>query len=214
MKNLTNMSLEEALVVMDGVPISPSEDFSPEINERLLVVESHARAQLAKVGTQHAENMNRLLGVAWRAPTRVKSVLWLQRASEAFAQATGPHAACRPGCNHCCHIPVRVNSVEASVVGKAIGRQPQPPEGHSSLSEASYTNPCTFLKGGQCSIYANRPAVCRSHFNMDRDDLLCRLVEGQSVPVPYADTRPFAMLSVAIGGEKGAWADLRQWFPS
>ena len=48
--------------------------------------------------------------------------------------------------------------------------------------------------------------------NMDKDDLLCRLVPGSSIPVPYLDTTPllFAQVQIDPSSER---ADIRQWFP-
>ena len=54
--------------------------------------------------------------------------------------------------------------------------------------------------------------VCRSHMNLDQDELLCRLIPGVAVPVPYLDTRLLALASIEILGASQPLADLRQWF--
>ncbi len=48
---------------------------------------------------------------------------------------------------------------------------------------------CPFLRDSACSIYAHRPTVCRTLLNLDDDALLCELVDGVEVLVPYADAR-------------------------
>lgn len=158
--------------------------------------------------------MHRLLATAVRAPTAAKRVMWLHRAADTLVNAYRGAAACRTGCNHCCFIPVKVSATEARVLGRAVGRVPAPLDTHQSVQIEAYDSPCPFLRDGICSIYADRPAVCKTHINLDVDDLLCRLVPGHAVPVPYLDTRLFALASIQIEPEVGAWADLRQWFPA
>jgi hypothetical protein len=55
--------------------------------------------------------------------------------------------------------------------------------------------------------------VCRVHVSLDDDDLLCRLVPGQDVPVPYADTRQ--VQAIFLAAQLGhTVADIREFFPS
>ncbi len=43
---------------------------------------------------------------------------------------------------------------------------------------------CPFLKNDRCSIYAQRPFICRTHYSMDEINLLCRLdAEPALVPL-------------------------------
>lgn len=211
-----NMTLDAALQLLrHGVDCAPSPNFPPEVNERLATAADVAAAQCRKAPPEANAQVLRLLDVSLRAPTGAKRIAWHRRAADALAAAYAPHAACHAGCSHCCHIPVKISALEAREVGRAIGRKPVPSPDHAPVAIAGYASPCSFLQGGRCSIYAHRPAVCRTHLNMDVDDLLCRLLpSGHAVPVPFLDTRAGHAVSMLITGDGEPMADLRQWFPA
>lgn len=206
--------IETALLkLFEGEDPSPKAHFTPEVNTRLREAPYwESTSPTAPERARYADAM-RLLDASQRASTRSQRITWLNKAADAFSASHASRAACKDRCDHCCHIPVKLSQAEAAFLGKAIGRAPTPA---SELSQTPWDqapmSPCTFLEAGHCSVYVNRPAVCRTHMNMDRDDLLCRLVPGLDIPVPYADTRAFAFVSIHIAGE-GEWADIRQWFP-
>lgn len=200
--------------VVEGESMQASADFPDEVNERIPLATANAAQALAQVPAGVRLDVHRLLSVAVHAPSAAKRVTWLHRAADAVVAAYGPHAACTRGCSHCCHIPVAMSAAEARVLGKAIGRAPVPSAHHTPIRVEGYSSPCPFLHDGACSVYAHRPTVCRTHLNLDVDDLLCRLIPGQAVPVPYLDTRAFAVASLEIEPSRDAWADIRQWFPS
>ena len=199
---------------VEGAALNASEDFPEKVNDRLAGVAATAEAAMAKVSGRTRDDVMRLLNASVQASTNAKKVLWLHRAADAFAAAIEPVAACRAGCSHCCHIPIKISATEARAIGKAIGRSPLPLHDHHELPTMGYDAPCSFLKDSVCSIRSHRPAVCRTHFNVDVDDLLCQLVPGQAIPVPYADTRQFAVASAMIERDSRSWADIRQWFPT
>src|SRR5207247_1525645 len=101
------------------------------------------------------------------APSQDYPVAVNQRLATAAVQAAcqcrkAPHAACKAGCSHCCHIPAKISAVAARTMGKAIGRTPAPAGAHAPLADTGYASPCPFLQAGRCSVYAHRPAVCRT----------------------------------------------------
>ena len=178
--------------------------------------------------TQADPAAQRLLGVAQRAPTSTARVLWLQRASDAWARPLQAVSACRQGCSHCCHIPVALTDVEARLIGERIGRTPavppHAPRGEAALGQAQvpgapaddagYTDPCPFLEQDVCSIYTHRPLACRVQLNMDADAALCVLREdGVPVDVPYADATTLKA-AYWLAQPAARWADIRALFPS
>ena len=84
------------------------------------------------------------------------------------AVARTPDAfACRPGCDRCCHVRFSVFEVEAAPIRRALAeletadpalRQRIREQGNDPLATA-----CALLVDGRCSVYAERPLICRSH---------------------------------------------------
>jgi Fe-S-cluster containining protein len=136
----------------------------------------------------------------------------LRTLASEWGAVIAPLSACRSGCAHCCHIPLHISSLEAECIGSEIARTPAAAPKKLKPIAASYANPCPFLVESKCSIYESRPLVCRTHFNMDSDDLLCRLVDGTTIPVPYADARSLQLTYWKIS-HKGRIADIRSFFP-
>lgn len=200
----------KVLQALQGVPMKSNEAFPAEVNARLPVANNQALENIGRVPAEFKEKAQQLLDVAYRAATAGQRVMWIRRAADALAEGYGPVSACRSGCAHCCHIPVKISLPEAQVLGKAIGRKPVAPANHGPAPAEQ--EPCSFLRAGQCSVYSERPAVCRGHMNMDVDELLCRPVPGAGVPVPYLDVTPVYVARVATGG-RTSYADIRQWFP-
>lgn len=198
----------------EGVSLEGSETFPDEVNRRLAGVSETASLAVSKVPPEKRQDVMRLLSVALTSASTAKKIHWLHRAADVLGAAFGPNSACRAGCSHCCHIPVSLSATEARAIGKAIGHPPAAVSEHIDVAIEGYEAPCPFLRDDQCSIHPHRPAVCRTHLNLDVDDLLCRLIPGRAIPVPYVDTRLFAIAGVEIEPNASNWADIRQWFPT
>lgn len=108
--------------------------------------------------------------------------------------------ACESGCAHCCHFYVQVTPLEAVRIARLL-RANLPPDGLARLRERvhdAYTRvrgkdaaarmvlaePCPLLENGRCSIYADRPFVCRGANSADAAACRNGLRNPQSVPVP------------------------------
>lgn len=209
----TRMTIQEAFDAFNGVRIDDLNGFPPEIQERIPQSRVTAEANAVKVDHTRLNSAHQLMLTALNAPTARQRIMWLQSASQAFNDAHSANAACKKGCSHCCHIPLKLTHAEAHYIGRKIGRKPNPVSPSSPEPDIQgYASPCPFLKDNACSIHSARPSICRTHLNMDQDDLLCRLTPGQAVPVPYADPRDLLMALVAISGNNAQIADIRQWF--
>ena len=166
------------------------------------MAESHAAAALQAV-EQPRSNRSRL-GVALRLV-------------DEFDQAVASVAACRRGCTHCCHIRVEMTQLEAERLGSAIGRAPNTRQRYMPAEEGAYgyETPCTFLAGGECSIYKHRPFACRKHHSLDVDALFCRLDLAPEFAASVPRVSPnMALLAyaAAVTPSMGV-ADIRDWFP-
>ena len=119
-----------------------------------------------------------------------------------------------------------ITSVEAQLIGEAVRRKPARLKEALRLKDAATDpgyagrqrsaehrvlgTPCPFLKQGECSVYEHRPFACRTHLSLDDDDLLCQLIEGVDVPVPYANaTMPYGVFLAAQPNEQ--LADIREF---
>lgn len=175
-----------------------------------------------------------LLTAAQRARTARQRLQWVHRAADAWARPVAKMAPCAKGCSHCCHIPVLALRSEAQLLARASQRRMENPPAEAraavrdliekeEMAEAKRTarlggqahigTPCPFLVDGSCSVYEHRPFVCRTHFTLDDDDLLCRLTPGAEAMAPYADN--IALLAVVLSLFKDdEVADLREWFPA
>lgn len=200
---------------------------SPDLPDRL-------RQHLPRAAVTAAKNAERLeaahggevrklhiqLHAISRAPMPVTQRLQrLRYVAGQWSSLVSEFGACRKGCNHCCHVPVLVPESEAKAIAKRTGARLANKPPAATLSPAleariqAYTEtPCTFLQEGSCSIYDDRPVACRALVNLDDTDLLCELLPGTPVPVPYANNTYvrgfFTQLTVA-----DRHADIREWFP-
>jgi Fe-S-cluster containining protein len=142
-----------------------------------------------------------------------KLVKLVDQASEAIL----PFTACRKGCSHCCHIAALISDVEAQRIGEAIGRKPVKtgafPADVPALQDKYFGVPCTFLKGGRCSIYEVRPLACRLHFSMADDSFFCSTAiapQNSLVPTLNLQGVDAALFRVTFGSMH---ADIRDFFP-
>lgn len=201
------------VVAQDDVP-----EHTALVKARWEHLEARMNRKVEEMGPINRASELRLLAQAIDAPTKTKSILWLRRAVEAVSAQVQKSSACVSGCSHCCNIAVDVTKTEALMIARATGRKldPRVMTGEVVKKPAMgwYGVPCTFLEAGRCSAYASRPLACRTQFNMDDDDLLCKLVPGEEIRVPYLDMMHHKTAYAEAMGINEVYADIREWFPS
>ncbi len=208
-----------------SAPINLAQSADPDLpqvlKDHLPVADAASLANLKQVLSQRGKmvkdltNEMRLLANGHDA--RETKLARLRYLAGEFSGTFTPHTACASGCTHCCHISATVPRSEARLIAKRMGAKlHEPSQVHDILTVPvanAYTGtPCTFLKAGRCSIYAQRPLVCRTLINMDSVDVLCRLVPGMQVPVPYLKTQMIQAFFGSLVFDDDC-ADVRDWFP-
>lgn len=200
---------------------------------RVTVMDMTARRNVARVkpnGVASNQYQAKRFDAILKSPqSRERKILALWSWADEAAREIAPVTACRRKCSDCCHIAVLVPKPEAELIakrtrrklasptvqrgGKPSKRAPEVGRGYEDIPWG-YSSPCSFLKNGRCSIYADRPMTCRTHYNFDADQLLCKLTDAPNTnPVPYGDTR-LSMRALAEACDPHAQvADIREWFP-
>jgi Fe-S-cluster containining protein len=84
------------------------------------------------------------------------------------AVARTPEAfACQAGCDSCCQQRFSVFEVEAAPIRRALAEleasDPSLRERIRRQGRDPHATACALLVAGQCSVYADRPLICRSH---------------------------------------------------
>lgn len=198
-----------------------------QVRERVPIAIERAHRKIRTV--PQSREPEQLVRVAQKATTASQRVIWLQRAAAAWAKPIEKVAACRKGCSHCCHISVTISTTEAAIIGRHVGLKPAQPskavklqsswdlqEGLpdvKAISARTESSPCPFLVNDACSIYEARPMACRLLLNLDDDALLCELIPGKTVPVPYANSDQLKMLYL-LANVASPLADIRDFFPT
>lgn len=127
--------------------------------------------------------------------------------------------ACKRGCSHCCHIKADVFTFEANRLWKLYKRdQDERVAEQATYEQQDYLKKsrdqaaCVFLKNNECSIYSQRPYVCRNLYvytppahcdertypgaqsaqytslkNMILESILWRLLEFKSIPQHFKE---------------------------
>lgn len=92
------------------------------------------------------------------------------RVDQHFEQAvarTPTEFACRLGCDACCHQRFSVFEVEAAPIREALARlEHEDPQLRRRIRERGLDpreRACALLLDGRCSVYEQRPLICRSH---------------------------------------------------
>jgi len=78
---------------------------------------------------------------------------------------------CEKGCAHCCVVPVNISETEAQLISRASGISINPfsKAKRAPISESQKSEPCPMLnkKTATCSVYNERPLVCRTFMAFD-----------------------------------------------
>ena len=83
---------------------------------------------------------------------------------EAARERSPRSLACTEGCHDCCHPGLSVFELEAAPIRDALMRiDPGSRERVRGQGADPRSDRCALLLDGRCSVYAQRPLICRSH---------------------------------------------------
>ncbi len=136
--------------------------------------------------------------------------------SDELAKNRDPFIACKKGCANCCRMNVVISTLEAEQIANATGRKMAAitrPKPHAI--ETFDGVDCPFLLDSMCTVYEDRPLVCRNHASYYETNFACDTV---NMPVTDAPIVEFTELTKALGmvsAVKGyaMFADIRDFFP-
>jgi hypothetical protein len=155
---------------------------------------------------------------ACMALARQVNELLAQAAQHLEAGATG--LACRPGCNFCCHLQVKVLPHEAIALFRYLQSRvpPQTAErvrskieeyararGPAATPAPPPRRPCAFLVDGECAAYEVRPGACAAYHSLSKE----RCEQSFADPtVPSATVALQSLRMVAVSLEEGIKGEL------
>ncbi len=107
--------------------------------------------------------------------------------------ALAPHVACKPACSQCCHMNTMIYEHEAirlaEVTGRSMVRLPFRPLDVVHVEGMKFNGkPCPFLLDNECSVYEDRPLVCRMQHSLRENADECSMdipANEQSRPPMY-----------------------------
>jgi Fe-S-cluster containining protein len=141
----------------------------------------------------------------------------LKKVASQISKVVTPNTACRSGCSHCCNIAAVITQTEADALAAASGRKAVKLGANVQLTETRdkwFRVPCPFLKKGRCSVYEDRPLVCRLMFNLADNPYFC----NTDIPPKESHVTWLNLRQLEDGYMKAffrePWGDIRDFFPS
>jgi len=137
--------------------------------------------------------------------------------------ALSPYVACRVGCSDCCHMNTMIYEHEAirlaEVTRRKMVRLAYRPINEVFAHGAKFNGkPCPFLREDRCSVYQDRPLVCRTHHSLLDNPTSCNMdipPAKQTRPPMYDPDlleEPYIALNVKHNPTE-PWGNIAEFFP-
>jgi hypothetical protein len=140
----------------------------------------------------------------------------------------GVRTACASGCSHCCNLWVeasapevlftvkRMDAARRAIALEAVEAACAQTAGVGFEERVAMLSPCPMLKGNLCTVYAERPLVCRTAVSTDAETCRRSLIQfsGEDIPVPLPWTSLRHNYRVALEGalyRAGLPHQAREW---
>lgn len=127
--------------------------------------------------------------------------------------------ACKEGCAYCCHLYVQVTPLEAIRIARVLQASLDAPalaamketiaaaharaQGKDAADRMVLALPCPLLQDGRCSVYEDRPFVCRGANSADVDACRAGLGNPNGAPLPMYIHQRNVYASVGQGTAEG-----------
>jgi Fe-S-cluster containining protein len=161
---------------------------------------------------------------ALRTVLGILKLLVFGRAQQTIDEVTAnaPKLGCKDGCAYCCYQNVEVTIPEAILVAAHLGDAADPRrakvletardlKGKSDETRLRSGAACPMLVDGKCSVYDDRPLMCRSVFAIESEQ--CRrahlaAIQGRKVPIEFFGLAQYYILGDQAG-LRGILKDMR-----
>ncbi len=193
--------------------LTSSSDSPSESLAQLLASESWMEPEAMEDATDKILGMNASLRVRYAR---------LATLADRINTALAPLAACHKGCHHCCNLTTLIYRFEAVRLAEVSGRKMievpyRPEEEVTTWAAMRPRQQCPFVVEGCCSVYDDRPMICRLHHSLGSDP-------GRCLPLPTGEAQPRAMydpdlvempyhLLVRMTRSKEPWGAITEFFP-
>jgi len=148
-----------------------------------------------------------------------RKVIKLRQIADKAAEVIQPFTPCRKGCSACCHNPAVISEMDAMLIAESTGASVAKParvfevtagaEARQAFFSRYAGVPCAFLRDGACTIYENRPVVCRVQHSIEDTPRACD-DGGQPAAVDFT---VLYVSEVRMMGRMMVYSDIREFFP-
>jgi len=137
--------------------------------------------------------------------------------------ALSPYVACGTGCSDCCRMNTMIYEHEAirlaEVTGRKMARLAYRPINEVFAQGAKFNGkPCPFLRESRCSVYEDRPLVCRTHHSLLDNPTSCSMdiPPAQQIRPPMYDPdlleKPYIEVNLKHNPAE-PWGNIAEFFP-
>jgi Fe-S-cluster containining protein len=166
------------------------------------------------------QDLSKIVGENANVKSKRKKIITI---ATRVTDALSPYVACRVGCSDCCHMNTMIYEHEAirlaEVTRRKMVRLAYRPINEVFAHGAKFNGkPCPFLREDRCSVYQDRPLVCRTHHSLLDNPTSCNMdipPAKQTRPPMYDPDlleEPYIALNVKHNPTE-PWGNIAEFFP-
>ena len=166
------------------------------------------------------QDLSKIVGENANVKSKRKKIITI---ATRVTDALSPYVACRVGCSDCCHMNTMIYEHEAirlaEVTRRKMVRLAYRPINEVFAHGAKFNGkPCPFLREDRCSVYEDRPLVCRTHHSLLDNPTSCNMdiPSAKQIRPPMYDPdlleEPYIALNVKHNPAE-PWGNIAEFFP-